>query len=1151
MPRSSRCAATTSDNAAVESLRRDVEYFYCALHGVASASDDVLALPDSEADPYDGTSPHAEILEERANTLLRLARGSVPIVIASMRGACRRTIEPDAIIDLAIELVVGTDYRLEQIVDTLIAAGYVREDPVASVGEFSTRGGILDVFPPGRDEPYRVEFFGDSVESIRSFDPETQRSTDRLRSILVAPMREQPDRRQTLMAWADAAGDTWTEPRFGHDLRPKLAAAERGESFPGWEYLTPLVEPLEAMALDYLSSRAVIVVDEPAHIEQSAALFRSRLGKRYADAVENGEVAIEPDSLFVLGAPFTDAVARCGRLDLRILGKAAARIDAEFELDGGGSPLFYFPLPLEAEDRHIASQAAPRYHGRIAELAADLGRAMDTGSPRLLVMPSLGVAERVVEMLAEYDVNARLAPELTPSDIASDTVHPLVSVGRLATGLHLSATDLTVLVETDLFASADLHAEQRRATARKKARFSAFLSDFRDLKPGDFVVHVDHGIGRFGGLVQMPVGDNRGGTREFMLLTYADEAKLYVPVERLDLVQKYSAAEGHQPKVDRLGGTSWEKTKVKTTKAMRDMAEELLKLYAERKLVGGHAFGSDGPWQREFEDAFEYQLTEDQDVAVADVKHDMEQSVPMDRLLCGDVGYGKTEVAMRAIFKAVTEGKQVAVLAPTTVLVYQHFKTLSQRFAAFPVTVQMLSRFRSPKEHKATIAALGAGSVDIVVGTHRLLSKDVQFKDLGMVVVDEEQRFGVGHKERLKHLRKRVDVLTMSATPIPRTLNMSLAGLRDMSVIETPPRDRLAIQTVVVPFSENVIRSAVEQELARGGQVFFVHNRVETIFTIADLIARIVPSARIGVGHGQMDDKQLEDVMFKFVSHELDVLVSTTIIENGIDIPLANTIVINRSDTFGLAQLYQLRGRVGRSNRQAFAYLLIPSEAELTPIARKRLAAIREFADLGAGFRIAALDLELRGAGNLLGGQQSGHINAVGFDLYCQMLDRAVREMKGERIEDESPTAAVNLGVDVRIPDDYIYDINQRLRTYKRISAAATDAALDEIRSEINDRYGPVPEPVISLLGYARVRNRATELGIGSVDLDRGKISLKLDERSRIDPDLLLELISDPDSRFTFTPSGMLRFTLDELPADDQAAIETVERLLRRLGGPV
>src|SRR5205809_1349112 len=504
------------------------------------------------------------------------------------------------------------------------------------------------------------------------------------------------------------------------------------------------------------------------------------------------------------------------------------------------------------------------------------------------------------------------------------------------------------------------------------------------------------------------------------------------------------------------GGIGWQKTKAKAKRDMRDMADELLRLYAERKLVEGHAFPTDAPWQREFEEGFEYTLTADQETAIEDVKQDMQTPTPMDRLLCGDVGYGKTEVAMRAAFKAVMDGKQAAVLTPTTVLAYQHFETFRQRFAPFPVKIELLSRFRSSKEQKEVVKQVEAGSVDVVIGTHRMLSKDVGFKDLGLVVVDEEQRFGVAHKERLKQLKKRVDVLTLSATPIPRTLNMSLSGLRDMSLIETPPSDRLAIQTQVLQFSESVIKSAIELELARGGQVFFIHNRVESIETIAALVQRLVPQARLAVAHGQMNEKEMEQVMLDFIDYKYDVLVATTIIENGIDIPRANTIIINRADAYGLSQLYQLRGRVGRSNRRAYAYLLIPSELELTPIARRRLSAIREFSDLGAGFRLAALDLELRGAGNILGGQQSGHLDALGFDLYTKMLERTIAELRGDEIADEV-SVSINLGVDVVIPKDYIAEAGQRLRTYKRISSAENETVLLQIHTELQDRYGRIP----------------------------------------------------------------------------------------------
>jgi transcription-repair coupling factor (superfamily II helicase) len=762
-------------------------------------------------------------------------------------------------------------------------------------------------------------------------------------------------------------------------------------------------------------------------------------------------------------------------------------------------------------------------------------------------MPSAGVAERVAEMLLDYDVTARLA--LAGERGAAGDYQAVVTTGRLSGGFELPAAALVVHVETDLFDEASGETVEHRALGatqattaskrgtKKKSKTAAFLSDFRDLKVGDYVVHVDHGLARFGGLQTL---DLQGRTSEFMLLYYADEAKLYAPVERLDLVQRYSSAEGHEPTLDRLGGLGWQKTKARAKRAMRDMADELLRLYAERKLVGGYSFAADTPWQREFDDGFEYQLTIDQETSIEDVKTDMETPTPMDRLLCGDVGYGKTEVAMRAAFKAVMDGKQVAVLTPTTVLAYQHFETFSARFAPFPVRIDLLSRFRSTKEQKEVVKKTEAGEVDIVIGTHRILSKDLSFRDLGLVVVDEEQRFGVAHKERLKQLKKRVDVLTLSATPIPRTLNMSLMGLRDMSVIETPPRDRLAIQTQVVQFAEAVITSAVDLELGRGGQVFFIHNRVETIETIAALVRRLAPRARIAVAHGQMNEKEMEQVMLDFMAYKFDVLVATTIIENGIDIPRANTIIINRADNYGLAQLYQLRGRVGRSNRRAYAYLLIPSEAELTPIARRRLAAIREFSDLGAGFRIAALDLELRGAGNLLGGEQSGHMDALGFDLYTQMLERTVAELRGEEIEDET-SVSLNLGADVAISEDYISDMGQRLRTYKRIASARDDETLAQIRAETEDRYGRVPESVERLFAYSRLRRLAEQVGVVSIDRTPTGIAIKLGEKARVAPEKLLALVGERVGA-SFTPSGVLRVELADEERDD--VIETARGLL-------
>ena len=613
-----------------------------------------------------------------------------------------------------------------------------------------------------------------------------------------------------------------------------------------------------------------------------------------------------------------------------------------------------------------------------------------------------------------------------------------------------------------------------------------------------------------------------------MVLEFAEQARLYVPLTRLDLIQKYRSTDaGPAPVLNRMGSQQWAKTKARVKKAMQDMADELLKLYAQRKAAQGHAFPADNEFQREFEDAFDYNETDDQLSAIADIKRDMESTMPMDRLLCGDVGYGKTEVAMRAAFKAVQDGKQVAVLTPTTVLSFQHFETFKKRYKQFPIEIEMISRFRTPKEQKVILEKVESGRVDILVGTHRLLSKDLKFHDLGLLVVDEEQRFGVRHKERLKQMRREIDVLAMSATPIPRTLHMSLVGLRDMSVIETPPKDRMAIQTVVAKFDEKLVRSAVELELERGGQVYFVHNRVETIYEIAAKIHELVPSARVIVGHGQMGETELERVMLAFMNHEYDVLVATTIIENGLDIPLANTILINRADRHGLSELYQLRGRVGRSNRRAYSYLLIPAEQELTEIARRRLAALKEFSDLGAGFKIAALDLELRGAGNMLGGEQSGHIEAIGFELYTSMLEEAVGKLKGEDRQ-ERTTTQLNLGISLRVDESYIPEENQRLRIYKKIAGAQDESTLADVRAELEDRYGPLPESVTHLLEAALLRLECERLGVSQVDRKRDQIHLRFMERANVDPGRLMMLVAKNVKRGAqFTPQGVLRYPLE------------------------
>ncbi len=1100
-------AVVTESNSEMENWATDLGYFL---------NDDqfaIISLPSFEADPYSGVSPHAETQERRALALWQLGQlrqRKNNFVILSARSLVQRTVTPIEIANLGCVLVREKDSAPEILIEKLTSGGYVREDPIFGPGQFSVRGGIVDVWSPDSAAPVRIEFFGDTVESVRAFDPDTQLSTGQLEKIAIAPMREFAVSPQDLRDWAFFAGERFSDDKFKRNLKDRTDFAGEGEPFSGWEFLIPLVKPFEGTVFDHLSD-CVFVIDEPSAVEQTLASHYEHLNSTFDAITESGEVGLAPNELFITPDDLRTKLEKTLSLEFRALGKTAAGTDEEFAVGETtkAKPLFLFPASAKTTEIEFQSRSTRRFHGNIAAFVTELGsrsKAYGEQNRTEIVVQTPGMAERIREILREYDTS-----------LAAN----LIQIGNVSGGFEMPGFGLTLYTEEDIFGEITSEAETRTfrsKTQPRKSKLGAFVSDFRDLKIGDYVVHVDHGIGRFDGLQTI---SSQGAEREFMLLIYADDAKLFVPVERMDLVSRYSSGESTSPTLDRLGGIGWQKTKAKAKRAMRDMADELLRLYAERKLVRGHAFPPDAPWQHEFEDAFPYDLTVDQAAAIEDTKTDMETPTPMDRLIIGDVGYGKTEVAMRAAFKAVMDGKQAAILTPTTVLAYQHYETFKKRFAAFPVKVDLLSRFRSSKEQKAVAESAGKGEVDVLIGTHRILSTDVKLPKLGLVVVDEEQRFGVGHKEKLKQLKKKVDVLTLSATPIPRTLNMSLLGMRDMSVIETPPRDRLAINTQVVQFSEGVIRSAIELELARNGQIFFIHNRVESIQPIAALIQKIVPNARIAIGHGQMNEKEMEQVMLDFIDYKYDILVATTIIENGIDIPRANTIIINRADNYGLSQLYQLRGRVGRSNRRAYAYLLIPSEMELTPIARRRLSAIREFSDLGAGFRLAALDLELRGAGNILGGQQSGHLDALGFDLYTKMLERTIAEIRGDEISDET-SVSINLGVDVSIPKDYIAEASQRLRTYKRISSAESEDILTQIHNEVEDRYGRIPRSVENLFAYARLRKLAERMAIVSIDRTADGVAIKLGETARVSPDKLMQFLEETEGS-SFSPSGILR----------------------------
>jgi transcription-repair coupling factor (superfamily II helicase) len=1091
-----------ADNRAAEELIPVLRAF-CELTGAADP-DSVVNLPARDVLPFQNLSPHPEIQEERATALWKVATGRAAIVVSPVTATTILLRGPEYYADLARVLRRGEVFDLEKLLQHLNTVGYSSTDVVEMPGQYAARGGILDVYSPEADRPVRVEFFGDEIESMRKFDPASQRSSNPVDEVLLLPLTETPVTEELLGSInARLSGKRIT----GSAEVVEQAARDSGAGvFPGWEFYAPVAGA--DRTIFGLLPDARVILDEPKALGQEL----DKVWARIEEAHERSEVGnlVRPGDLYLTPESWREKTAALAGADFEYLGLARESDQTE------GSRL----------EAAFLSQPATRFHGAVPAMIEEVQKLVGGGTQVVLAVPNTGEVERLADMFTEYNASYRLGSRTRSGEsyadetsyFAGDVLTTTLLKAYLPDGFVLPEAHLAIFGARDLFDESDLVAARPQ---RQKSKVSAFLSDFRDLQVGDYVVHVEHGIGQYQGLKEINQGD---GAAEFMLLEYADAARLYVPLTRLDLVQKYRSSEGAKPVLNHLGSAAWGKTKARVRKAMKDMTDELLKLYAQRQAARGHIFPADTEWMKEFEDSFEYNETEDQAQAIADVKRDMESQLPMDRLLCGDVGYGKTEVAMRAAFKALSDNKQVAVLAPTTVLAFQHFETFKQRFAPFPLTVEMISRFRTAKQVKEILQRVEAGKVDILIGTHRLLSKDVKFADLGLLVVDEEQRFGVRHKERIKQMRTEVDVLTMSATPIPRTLHMSLVGLRDMSVIETPPKDRMAIQTVVANWDEKLIQSAIEQELDRGGQVYFVHNRVDTIWEIAAKLQSLVPSARITVGHGQMGEGELEKVMLKFMHHEADILVSTTIIENGLDIPLCNTIIINRADRLGLSELYQLRGRVGRSNRRAYAYLLLPAEIELTPIARRRLAALKEFSDLGAGFKIAALDLELRGAGNLLGGEQSGHIEAVGFEFYTQMLERAVREMKGETGV-EATEIQLNLGLNIRIPSDYIKEENQRLRMYKRVAGVETESQLHDVRSELIDRYGEPPSAVRNLLDYAALKLQAMRVGANSIERKREFVSIKFSPTAAIDPGKLARFVAAQRGT-QFTPDGTLKFSI-------------------------
>ncbi len=1010
-------------------------------------------------------------------TLLTALRGGARdwAAVLPARSFFVRLPDPGRFEELFVHLSRGSEVSLSNLIGRLTRLGYHRCDLVVETGDLAVRGGLFDVFPPDRDLAVRIELDGDTVASLRLFDPDTQRSKEKLEEIWLPPFAAAEESEETRRAMTERIG------------RPP-SEAERS-------VFAPAVSPMPSGWLDHARGALVVIV-EPSAVEEEIAGFEERL---LADR--------DPDRDTFAPEELTHPVARIRER----VGAVSLRFD-RLGLEGSGGVAIRMP-----------AEAIAGHGGRAAEAAADLSGAIESGEEVFVASRPTGGVEKLKRLAFEYGFH--VSSERRPGAVIS-------VAAEISAGFRLREPRLSVYAEEEIFG------EERRSAAARRKPSEVFLSDLRDLKLGDAVVHADYGIGRFKGLKRVPV---EGEDREFMEIEYAESRTLLLPVERLDLVQKYSGVEGVEPVLDRLGGAGWAKRKASVRKAMRDMTDQLLKLYARRSLAEGFAFSRDAPWQKEFEDAFEYVETPDQAQAIADVKRDMQSTRPMDRLLCGDVGYGKTEVAMRAAFKAVLDGKQVAVLAPTTILADQHFRTFRRRFAAFPVAIELLSRFRSRAEQKDVVAKVAEGSVDILIATHRMLGKDLAFRDLGLLIVDEEQRFGVAQKERLKEWKASIDVLAMSATPIPRSLHLSLSGLRDLSIIETPPRDRLAIETQVVPSRPEVVREAIEAEIGRGGQVFFVHNRVESIGRVKQELEELLPGVRVTAAHGQMPEAELEKAMLKFHAREADVLLATAIVENGLDIPSANTILIDRADTFGLAQLYQLRGRVGRSDKPAYAYLLIDEKAALSDVARQRLASIREFCDLGAGFRIAAKDLEIRGSGNMLGGEQSGHIAAVGFETYLSLLEDAIREVRGEEPLSER-SVTLSLGIDLAIPHDYVGDENWRMMIYKKVARAGDDAALEETRREIADRFGEPPPAVGRLIEYARLRARAERLGVTAITRQAGRVHLRFAEGATVDAGRMLDFVRVTPGA-NLSPARVLTFPA---PAGD-ALLEGLIELLRSL----
>jgi transcription-repair coupling factor (superfamily II helicase) len=1075
----------TPNGAGHESFLKDLAFFLGETPGRPSGPESQLLLfPAHEVLPFKELSFDPEVSCARVGGAYVAATSRDPFLMVAPVAALRQKLPPqDRVREPLAYVVAGETLNREEFLQQLLVGGFERRPLVEDRGEFSVRGGVIDLFPPLYGQPVRLEFWGDEVESLRLFDPASQRSQAVLEDLVVLPASEvvlDPPAREHALARRKRRQD----PQF-------WSRVQEGRHFPRIERYLEDFYPQPQTLWDFLPRDTVVVEWDPLNLAQEMRQLTE-------------ETAAEPRG-------WLDQESWEARL------ASFARISC---------PVLPWGPPGQEGEIHFQVETNASLAQELAQAGAEAGRLVPALAHRLtewrrggfhvvLVCLSPHRAQRLARLLQEE----RLDVEVSPT-VAWDPGPRLeITVGEISGGFRLLSQGLIVLKEDEALG---FRPEGRR---RKESRPPQYLTALEDLSEGDHIVHLDHGIGLYRGLVKLQVGQE---VNDFLDLEYQGGDRLYLPVDRLNLVQKYLGVEGVAPKMERLGGKSWERAKGRVKKAVEKIARELVELYAARRVLPGHHFSPPDPVFQEFEATFEYEETPDQLQAIQEVLSDMTSEKPMDRLICGDVGYGKTEVAVRAAFKAAMDGKQVALLVPTTVLAEQHYDTFKQRLAHSPLEVRVLSRFKAAAEQRRILADLAAGKVDIVIGTHRLLSKDVVFRDLGLAIVDEEQRFGVKQKERLKDWRRTVDVLTLTATPIPRTLQLSLTGLRELSLINTPPENRRAIRTYLCRPEAAVIQAAIRRELARSGQVFFVHNRVRNLGTWARFVQTLVPEARVAMAHGQMPSLQLEKVMVKFWRRQVDVLVCTAIIEAGLDIPAANTIIINRAHTMGLAQLYQLRGRVGRSQSQAYAYLLVPDDAALSNEAQKRLKALMEFTELGSGYKIALHDLQIRGAGNLLGQAQSGHLAEVGYDLYLQLLEQAIREFKGEPPEDLAPDPEVRLPLAAYLPEDYVPDEQQRLALYRRLSGRLSPEMVDALEEECLDRFGPMPEEARHLLEVVRAKHSLRQLGIKRLDLQDNYAVLQFARPELLDLKRLMALLRQKPQTFRLTSEQTLRVSLPE-----------------------